>query len=174
MRHARKTKRGTAAHSKRHRAAYARDAANDTTSLVCLCLRTDRHVVGDLRDAGAREKSGFEDIAVRPVELLRPELFTVRSDGESATVRIIQKRREHTRRVEEREAQPIERAVGSDESRRPHVADDAVALDRLVRHPDTSLQSGTANTRTGQRLWRWPRHLSDVREKPRGEGDVDD
>jgi hypothetical protein len=153
MCHARKVKHGTAAHSNRHRAAYARDVANETTSLVCLCLRTDRHVVGDLRDAGAREKSGYEDVAVRPVELLRPELLTARSDGEPATVRIIQNHREHTRRVEEREAQPIERAVGSDESRRPHVADDAVALDRLVRHKDTSPQSGTANRRTEQRLW---------------------
>ena len=108
---------------------------DDASPSVLFGNGTDWHVVDDFGDSGVGEEARHQHVAVRPVELLasgsrrrlgemtnRPPLWSSRMRGE------------HARRVEVREAQPVDRSGRPDQSSGPHVADDAVALDRLVGH----------------------------------------
>ena len=63
---------------------------------------------------------------------------------------VVEDRGEHAGRVEARQAQPVDRAVHADQRRRPHVADEAVVLDRLVRHGPAS-PTGDSIRQSGDR-----------------------
>ena len=54
-----------------------------------------------------------------------------RRDQPSAILRRAEQRREAGRRVEARQAEPVDRAVAADQSRRHQIADQTVILDRF-------------------------------------------
>src|SRR4029077_5413540 len=66
------------------------------------------------------------------VELLALPALAGRRDAEVATLVGVEDRGEDAGRVEVREAQPVDRAVHTDERGRVHVADNTVLLDRQV------------------------------------------
>ena len=92
------------------------------------------HEVRDLPDAVRREEARHQHVGVGPVELLLGRVLGGGRDGEGAPLLVVQDRPEDAGGVEGGEAVPVDRAVHADEGRRPHVADDAVVLDRLVGH----------------------------------------
>ena len=111
-------------------------SANDANSPDEVFLRRrprpDGHVIFEFPDAVGVQKAADQDIRFRPVVLLVPQTFRRRGDTESPALVRIENRAEDARRIEARQAQPIDRPVQPDQGGRPHVADDAVILDRLV------------------------------------------
>ena len=97
-------------------------------------LIADRHEVDEFGDPRRTQKTGDEHVRVGPVELLGVDALPGRPDLETPAFGVVQNRAEHARRVEVRQAEPVERAVLADEGGGPQVADDAVVFDRLVGH----------------------------------------
>ena len=93
---------------------------------------TDRHVILDLAHAVVVQEAGDEDVGVRPVELLVPEVVAGRGDAEAAALSVVQDGGEDAGRIEVRQAEPVDGAVHPHQRRRAQVADDAVVLDGLV------------------------------------------
>src|SRR5712692_1900495 len=92
----------------------------------------DRHVILYFAHAILVQEAGDEDGSVRPVELLVPEVVTGRSNAETPALAAVQQPGEDARRIEVRQAEPVDGAVHPDQRGRAHVADDPVILDWLV------------------------------------------
>ncbi len=109
------------------------DAADD---LVGLARRAGpaRHEVLDLADAVGREKARQEHVGVGPVELLARADGCARADAEATPSCVVEQRAEDARRVELREAHPVDRSIAAHQRDGAHVADDAIALDGVVGH----------------------------------------
>src|SRR5574342_1053523 len=75
----------------------------------------DRHVVRQLGYAFLREKPRKQNICVRQIKLTDSHVSNIRSNFESTASLVIEKRRKHSRRVEIRVAQKIDRAVHTHE-----------------------------------------------------------
>src|SRR5215213_349295 len=73
-------------------------------------------------------------VGVRAVELLPADLVSHGSDLEASTLLVVEDGRKYARRVEARQAQPVDRPVRSHEGRGVQVPDDPVVLYRLVGH----------------------------------------
>src|SRR5438105_15709038 len=78
------------------------------------------------------QEAADQDVGLRPVILLVPQAFRGGRDAEAAALVRVEDRAEDAWGVETRQAQPIDRPVQPDQGGGPHVADDAVVLDRLV------------------------------------------
>ena len=76
----------------------------------------------------------IEHVGVGPVELLALHALGGGADAEAAALAIVEERGEDARRVEARQAEPVDGAVGADERDRAQVADDAVVLDARIAH----------------------------------------
>ena len=92
----------------------------------------DRHVILDLANSVRVQESRDQDVGVGPIELLVAKIIAGRGDAEPPALLVVEDRGEDARRIEMRQAEPVDRAVHADQGRGPHVADDAVVLDRLV------------------------------------------
>ena len=104
------------------------------TVLVPLLIRAHRHEVNDLRHPVWREKTGNQDVCLRPVDLLVSRPGPGGRNLEVPTLFVVQNRGKHAGRVEIRAAEPIDGTVHSHQRRCMHVPDDAVVLDRLISH----------------------------------------
>src|SRR5205823_3031122 len=100
----------------------------------------DRHVILDLAHALVVQEAGDEDGGVRPVELLVPEVVAGRGNAETPPLPVVQNCGENARRVEVRQAEPVDRPVHAYQGRRAHVAYDAIVLNGLVCHWCSTLQ----------------------------------
>ena len=121
---------GAALHVKRD--AAADDADSPDQFLRHRAGAADRHVILDLTHAVVVQKARDEDVGVRPVELLVPEIVAGRGNPEAPALLVVQDGGEDARRIEVRQTQPVDGAIHPHQRRRAHVADDAVILDGLV------------------------------------------
>ena len=92
----------------------------------------DRHVILDFSHTFVVQKTGDEDSGVRPVELLVPKIVSGGGNSKAPAFVIVKYGGKDARGVEVRQAQPVNRAIHSHQSRRTHVADNSIILDRLV------------------------------------------
>ena len=96
-------------------------------------LDRHRHAVGDLEHTGRTSECRHED--VRAVDVgARVVVDAFRRDVERSAALGVQHAAEHRRRVEAREARPVDRAVAPDERGRVAVADQRVVADAVQRH----------------------------------------
>src|SRR5207342_1618873 len=79
------------------------------------------------------QESRYEDVRVRPIELLVAKVAPCRRDAEPPTLFCVKYRRKYARGIKMRQTQPVDRPIHAHQSRRAHVADNSVALDRLIR-----------------------------------------
>ncbi len=91
----------------------------------------DGHVVHDLRGPLAPGVPGDEHVRLGEVHLAGV-VAAVHLDLAPPAALAVEDGPEHARAVEVRDAQPVDGAVLADERGRPHVADEAVVLDREV------------------------------------------
>ena len=98
---------------------------------MVLAARADRHVVNELGDASSRQESRHQNIRVRPVQLLAGHVIFLGADLEPAADFVVENCPKHARRVEVREAEPVDGAVAG----RP-------ARWSACYRPPRSLQSG--------------------------------
>jgi hypothetical protein len=91
-----------------------------------------RHEVDDLADALLGQVPGEQDRRVRQVHLLGGERPARRADPVPATAALVEQRTEHRRRVEPREAEPVDRTVEGYQGRRLQVTDQPVVRDRRI------------------------------------------
>jgi hypothetical protein len=102
----------------------------------------DGHEVRNLRHAGVREKPREQDVRVGKVHLAVTHPVEDRRDLKKAAAFMIEEASEDRRRIEEGEAEEIDRAVHADERNGVHVSDDAEPVDRLVVHSHDVMQRG--------------------------------
>ena len=124
----------TASHAKRQRSPRDFDAPNQLILPGRVARQAYRHEIYQFSDTVRREKAGDQYVGFRPIELFRRDAFPLGRDLEPASLLVVQDGGEHARRIEEGNAEPINGTVHADERRRPHVADDAVIFNGLVRH----------------------------------------
>ena len=119
----------------RDAAANAPDDADDLVRRDGIARRRMRHKVGDDDLAAVRRVGRLQDGGVVDVALRRGGV-ALRREGAVAAFGVVQDGGEHARRVETREARPINGAAVADERARVHIADDAVVVDGRVGHGD--------------------------------------
>ncbi len=131
-----------------HRAPNHADDAHDAPVPRIDAGIDGRHKVDDLTDAGRTQKARREDGGIRQVELLDRPLGIVGGDPEAAAVVGVQQRGEHARRIEARQAQPVDRSAGRHQRRGVQVADEAVLGNGRLGHsgfPSLVRRSPTAS-----------------------------
>ena len=112
-------------HAQGHLAAHALDDAHHLGVVL-----TYGHAVGQPHDALGRLELGLEHERALPVAPPHGGDLTCRRDAPEPVVLGAEQGREARPRVEVREAQPVDRAVGPDKGCGAKVADDGVLLDR--------------------------------------------
>ncbi len=93
----------------------------------------DRHKVDDLGHPLGGEEAREQDVGVGQVELLAA-LVRDGPEPEASALLVVQDGAEDRRRVERRQAEPVDRPVHPDERRRVEVADDTVVGYGKVAH----------------------------------------
>ena len=97
----------------------------------CETVVGQREGVGDANDAARGAVRGDEDVRVLLVRALGLERL-IRSELEEPATAAVEDPREDRRRVDVRQAEPVDRAVGGDEGGRATVADHRVLADRRI------------------------------------------
>ena len=143
-----KSKAGRQSRRKRTDPRTARTTRTIWCDLLAAARVLDRHEVHDLADALVAEKARHQHVAVGHVHLLVLRLVEA-GDPEEAPFLVVEDRREDARRVEVRQAAPVDGPVDAHQGDRVQVADDAVGLDRLVAHFLTGLSKSGIETRSG-------------------------
>jgi hypothetical protein len=92
----------------------------------------DWHEILDLAQAVAVKEPRDKDGRVGPVELLVSQLLAGRGDAEAAPLPVVEDGAEDARRIEVRQAEPVDGTVHPHQRRRAQIADDAIVLDGLV------------------------------------------
>src|SRR5262249_35831358 len=87
------------------------------------CHLAHRHVVLDFADSIRMQESRYEDVRVRPIELLIAKVAPDRRDAEPPTLFCVKDRGKYTRRIKMRQTKPVDGAIHADQGRGPHVAD---------------------------------------------------
>jgi hypothetical protein len=110
----------------------------------------DGHEVQQLPDSVWTHEPGQQDRALRQIELAGDVALVSRSDPEVAALLAVEQRREDARRVESRQAQPIDLALGTDQRCRMQVADQTMISDRRIalhaHHPGSTCEPRKARS----------------------------
>ena len=103
----------------------------ETAALFVLFMH--RHEIGYLGGRSFAAKTGYEDIGLGEVNLAMIDRIGGR-DEKPAALFVIKEAIEHSGRIEERQAQPVDRAVVAHERGRVHVPDQSVVFDPFICH----------------------------------------
>jgi hypothetical protein len=128
---------GKALHAEPHRSADgARDAHDLPGHLLRLSARfaADRHEIGHLAHTLFGEETRHQNVGIGQVHLLDGGGFVIGSNPPVAALAVVQNRGEEARRIERRQAAPVDGAIPAHQRHRPHIADDAIVFDRQVAH----------------------------------------
>lgn len=140
---------GVEAHAPSHGARSAREPPNDQTLRQQAAARVRHHPLGQRDLAPARRPRRLED--GRAVEVSPARLdHVVNLDGEDAAAIPADQPPEQRRRVEPREAQPVDRPARGDERSGARVADQSIVADvHTCRVPEErAFEAGTPNSCT--------------------------
>jgi len=96
--------------------------------------KAHRHEIHEFGDAVRVQESRDQNVGRRPVKLLVPDVFSERTNLESASLFVVQNRSEYTGGVKVREAIPVNGPIHPHQRDGAHVANDSVIFDRLIRH----------------------------------------
>lgn len=97
-----------------------------------LGLVRNHHEVGQLDDPVGTKRPRNENIRLRPVELLGVGLANPGRNTELSAPILVKNAREDARRIEMRNAQPVDRPILTHEGRGLHVSNQSVVFYRLV------------------------------------------
>ena len=111
----------------------------------------DGHEVHDGNDTCGRGEGGLQDIGVLHVRL-RGSVYPAGPDAEPAADVLVEDRGKDARRVETGQAQPVDRAVHTDQCRRRHVAYESVVVQVDLLRSGVARISTLASSRWGRNL----------------------
>jgi len=108
-----KSKAGRQSRAEADRPAHRPHYSNDLVDLSDLARALDRHEIHNFTDALVAKKPRHQDVAVRHVHLFVLRLVET-GDAERAPFLVVEDRREDARRVEVRQAAPVDGPVDAD------------------------------------------------------------
>ena len=131
-------KRRVTFQDKRHYPPHAVHPADQLRMVMRMPVGGNRHKVNDLRHPAGRQKAGHQHIRRRPIHLpMHRRVIQQRRNLEKTALPVVQNAGKNAGRIKTRAAKPVHRTIDANQRASPHIADDAVILNRQVCHSVT-------------------------------------